>query len=260
MAPIILVVWLVAHDVVPLGRLTVAAWGAPSGGYVRGPVPEGRVVGSSAAVGQVPTFRLLDEPVYFDVRQSRPFRRATVQMSLDPGSADIIELGVTTQVNSNQVTLQPVYHRALEELGKNPEWQIVRSGAIALFQRGKEYASVEQFFAALPDPQRVATYRVSLDLPFTPNVLPASGPSDETDFILTGYQLLNANTLWLNVTATFALTTDQMIADELRFVVSVNPGERFPAPWAPRLGSGVISLEGSPINFSVLRGWAQRWF
>lgn len=260
LAPVVLVGWLVAHDMVLSGRFTIPVWGDGSSGYVRGPVPENRVSGPSREAGRANIFQMLDEPVYFDVQQSRPFRKATVQVSLDPGSADVIELGITTRTNPEMITLQPAYHRALEELAKNPEWQIVRSGGISLYQRGKTFSSVEQFLALPPESQRVAAYRASLDLPFTPTVLPPGGPKDGTDFILTGYQLLNAATLWLDVTASFALTADQMTADQLRFLVSVNPGQPFPAPWAPRLGSGVINFEGPPINFAVLRGWALRWF
>lgn len=260
LAPATLVIWLVVQDMVPLGRLTIPVGGVGSGGMIRGPVPASRVAGPTFEAGQGNVFRMLNEPIYFDVWQTRPFRTVTVRLSLDPGSADVIEFGVTTRVHPEQITLQPVYHRALEALAQDPGWRVERSGGVTLYQRGDAYASMEQFLAAPPDPQRVAAYRAALDVPFTPAELPSSGPREGTDFVLTGYQPLNTSSRWLDASATFALTAEQMAAEDLRIVVSVNPGQRFPAPWPPQLGSGAIMLEGQPINFSVLRGWAARWF
>ncbi|MDD5110904.1 MAG: hypothetical protein PHI63_06890 [Patescibacteria group bacterium] len=255
--PLLLMGWILIRDVVPGGQLAVTCWGTPRCLALRGPVPESRVVLSRSTGSGQTVVQLIGEPVYFDVYQSRPFRTAEVRLTLHPGDAQVIEMGVAAETGGTP-TLQPLYHRALEQIAENPEWSLIADGAVMLWQRGSTtYPTVSAFMQQPPDPYRVAAYRTTVTLPFAPQPLLPGGPGPAVDYILTGYRV-TGSTGWRDLTVTFTLTPEQSAASTLRFVLSI-PERPLPAI-APQLSAFTVRLQGELLNVRVLRGWMSRWF
>lgn len=243
-------------DFVPSGHVRVSAWPVSSR-LVRGPVPEQRVLPLAASSGAVSGFRLRGEPVYIDVHQSRPFRTLAVNIELDPGSARVVEFGLSPGGPGAAVALQAGYHRALELL-RSGGWTENRSAGLTLLQRQPAYLSVEDFLRQPPAASRIAVYRMPFAPAFAAATLPPDGPTAETDFILTGYQPSGKSGGWRTVETTFTLTPALQAADTLRLVVSVP--ER-PLPEAPVAVRGLtLTLSGERISRRVLSGWFSRWF
>lgn len=253
LAPLLLVAWLVWRDWAPAGHLRISTGTKIFSTLVRGPVPEARVRGPFD--GSV--YQVVGQPVYFDVRQSRPFRTATIALQLDPGSADVIELGVASNQQLDNLTLQPLFHRALEWLARDPEWNVLSFNGVTLYQRGRMFSSVSEFFARPPEPQRVMVYRASADLPIAAAPLPPTGPTPEIDYIITGDQPKNPSAMRSPVQAAFLLTAAQAAASELRLVISMPEGS---AAIAPRIGALSVQLNGDLLSMPVLRGWISQWF
>lgn len=256
LAPIAVLVALAILDLVPSGHVRVSAWPVSSR-LVRGPVPEQRVAPVSVMSGAVSGFRLLGEPVYIDVHQSRPFRTLTVNIELDPGSAQVVEFGLSPGGQPGSIILQAGYHRALELL-RSSGWTENRSAGLTLLQRQPRYSSVEDFLRQPPAASRIAVYRVPFALAFAAPALPPDGPTAVTDFILTGYQPSGKFGGWRTVATTFTLTPAHQAANTLRLVVSVPERPLPDQPVAVRRLS--LTLSGERISRRVLSGWFSRWF
>ncbi|MDO8559532.1 MAG: hypothetical protein Q7S23_00645 [bacterium] len=254
--PLTLFAWLAWVDLVPSGQLLAEAWPI-RGPYLRGPVPESRIeplLPSDFALG----YRVLAEPVYIDLQQPRPFRTLSIQLELDPGGAQVIDLGLIPDGRADHMTLQPAYHRVLEHLAQEGKWTQLQGGGLVLLQRTSVYLNLDDFLRQPPAEEKIAVYRVPFDLPFTAAALPPSGVASSTDFILTGYQPTGVPDGWRKIVRSFLLTTEQQSASSLRVVVSV------PERPLPRGGASFrmfrATLSGDRVTWPVLRGWAARWF
>ena len=257
MVPVALLAYAAWRDVVPFGVLAASGWPIRSP-YLRGPVPENRVV---AAPGTPPSgapgFRLAAEPIYVEIQQPRPFRTLDVALQLDPGSAPVVELGLAPKEHGDLARLQPAYHRALETLAASG-WAARRSDGLTLLERQPVYGSVDEFLRHPPSASRLAVYRIPFPLALTASALPPDGPARGVDFILTGYQLTGAVEGWRAVRTDFTLTPLEQAAASLRLVLSVP--ER-PLPSRPvGLAELTVRLTGEPLSRRVISGWLARWF
>jgi len=252
--PLLLAGWLVVYDLIPSGRFSVDGITPP---YLRGPVPEARVLALPVGNARARSYQMVGEPVYVDIRQSRPFTSLTVQFEFNPGSVRMVELGLQDAAGSS-LTLSPLYHRALEDLSRQQDWTIRQGGGVTLFQRGATYGSVEAFLRQPPAAERVAVYRVPFALSVQPGALPADGPSRATDFIVTGYQPLSPAGVWRTGRVTFPLTAQQAYSRQLRLVFSV-PERPLPSVM-PQFRLTTVALAGDRLNGRVLRGWLSQWF
>lgn len=247
--------WLVVSDLVPSGTVAVTAW-PTSSPYVSDPVPPARVAAVTGGDGTV-GYQILAEPVYIDLQQPRPFQTVAVELQLEPGTSELVELGLAVNGQDAGATLVPAFHRSLERLSFDPAWQVRRERELTLLQRKPEYPDLGAFFRTPPEAAEVATYRVPFTLAFPAQPLPVTGPATETDFILTGYQPGAGWEGWRTVRAEFTLSPEQAAARELRLVISVP--ER-PLPSAPvRFARLNIVLSGEAINRRVISGWISRW-
>ncbi|TSC77180.1 MAG: hypothetical protein G01um101431_363 [Parcubacteria group bacterium Gr01-1014_31] len=256
LAPLALLFWLAWVDLVPSAQLRAEGWPI-SGPYLRGPVPESRVE-PLAPADIARGYRMLAEPVYVDLQQPRPFRTLSVQLELDPGNLQVVELGLIPDGRADHLTLQPAYHRVLEELSQPGRWTQLRGGGLVLLQREPDYENLDDFLRQPPEAERIAAYRVPFELPFTVDPLPPSGAASGTDFILTGYRPIGAPDGWRKIDQLFLLTTEQQSAASLRIVISA-PERPLPSPSAS-FRTLRTSLLGDRVTWPVLRGWAGRWF
>ncbi|TSC56253.1 MAG: hypothetical protein G01um101418_148 [Parcubacteria group bacterium Gr01-1014_18] len=126
-------------------------------------LPEGRVQIQENRV------RILQEPVYVDVRMREKFKNASVDMAFSPeNTPNIIKLG--PQIGPDfQYDLKPVYSRTLEETLVNPEWgNIQEDGEILFFRKKSDNANINitDFKKNLPDQNKLAVFNIKLENPF----------------------------------------------------------------------------------------------
>jgi hypothetical protein len=107
-------------------------------------------------------YRLLDEPIYFDVKPPSDFETVTVLASYLNHEQSVVEIGALANRLDDQYDTRPIENRLIDSL----TWKRSTSGRLTLLQRKEIYDSVDDFLANPPDPARVAMYRTTLDWPY----------------------------------------------------------------------------------------------
>ncbi|MDD5748645.1 MAG: hypothetical protein PHP64_06335 [Actinomycetota bacterium] len=130
--------------------------------------------GKDGAIVEVPELEMGNPEVSFSVKVPyEDFKRATVEIKYSKVPDELI-FGVGTGETARNV---PIHNNALNNLG----WFTMSTGGITLFQREKEYGSIDEFLRALPEiskensstgeESRVASYYFEPTQPLPPDVV-----------------------------------------------------------------------------------------
>ncbi|MFH2063379.1 MAG: hypothetical protein ABIJ46_04500 [bacterium] len=149
-----------AAVVTPDGYLTVTTDLKSPSAFVSEPKPSNRLDLESG-----PPFRLLDDPLYLDLRPPSEFRTVTVRVEYLNRGQSSVEIGALANRLDGQFELRPVESRLVEALN----WSRLSSGRLVLLQRNRRYSTLDEFLSSPPPPERVATCRVGLDWPYRPD-------------------------------------------------------------------------------------------
>ncbi len=110
--------------------------------------------------------KIVGEPVYFSLRTPRNFNTAELVLYYRNISTEfpIIEAGILTDNVNWRYNLKPVENKVLDHLSSN--WPEIRQNNKVLWQREKNYNSLSEFLAYLPDINKIALYNYSLKTDF----------------------------------------------------------------------------------------------
>ncbi|MFH1047657.1 MAG: hypothetical protein V1738_05110 [Patescibacteria group bacterium] len=141
----------------PDGYLTVSTNISEPSPFVSEPKPSERLV-----IEQGAPYRLVGEPIYFDLEPPSEFESVTVVARYLNRGQSVVELGALANRLDGQFNLQPAENRLIDSLS----WQRTTSGRLTLLQRQPTYKSVDDFLANPPEPSQVAVYRSTLNWPY----------------------------------------------------------------------------------------------
>ena len=182
----IFVIWLIVMAVVPGGQITYIYDFKNRSRFISGLTPKERV-GAATAAGQ----KITGDPVYFTLYTPRPFRQATVTVTYRNDSRlPLLQGGVLLDQQLWRYDLQPLNNEVINDLAAAPEWGLLTDGATMLLQKNERYASVADFLARPPAPQRVAVYNYRLINNFRlPDYRPAAAQTIVNEQLRGAYQL-----------------------------------------------------------------------
>jgi hypothetical protein len=113
--------------------------------------------------------KILHDPVYFDLKLPRKFENLEVEVIYQNFTQSILELGLSAGEELPSFLLKPIEHKILEKLFLSPSWSVIESGEFVLFQKGAEFASIDEFKQSQVSLGEVATYRVDAPFEFQPS-------------------------------------------------------------------------------------------
>ncbi len=177
--PLALAGFLVWKDIDPDGSFEIRHQLADRSPYIDRFLPDERVEVSEDGVVTV-----AEEPIYIALHLPRTnYETVEVTLEFQPGDQPVIELGAIKDIFSQTVDLKPIYHAFLESL----DWNRMEDDGVTLYQKTKQFTSVEDFLNNLPDRSRIASYRYDLETPFRlPNYTPLNSERN-FDVSLRGY-------------------------------------------------------------------------
>jgi len=115
--------------------------------------------------------KIIGEPAYFNLRTPRTFDSAKVTLryksnrgptasdAVGPRDLSIIELGLLADKQKNYI-LKPIENKILDEL----TWDKTESDGVSLFQKNKQFESIDEFLNNLPPKNEIAVYKYDLPL------------------------------------------------------------------------------------------------
>ena len=108
-----------------------------------------------------------DEPVYFDIRLSRPFQRVEIGLEYKNFNQPIFELGAMTDKDRWQFDLKPVENKVINFLLQDKfHWNYTEEDGIFFFQKNKKYKTLQDFLSHPPIVDSIATYNYTYDKAF----------------------------------------------------------------------------------------------
>ena len=180
--------------------------------------PSGRV--SEPRHDEQGWYRLVfDEPLYLDVRTPRAFNKATIALTYENANQDVIELGGMVNDGAGTFILKPFEHATLEKLS----WDESREGTTVLFQREKQYESLEDFFADLPPPEDVLVYRYDLGAGYDKLTPDFDIEQSDKKFLIAEYPLASVRNNLKTRTVVFDTRVLEYGFHKYRFIISA-PG------------------------------------
>ena len=223
----IFVGWLIWQVVIPSGRVTYVNDFSHYSDFIVGFSPKERL--AAAEKGQQ---KLLGDPVYFNLRTTRPFSHAKLTLTYRSQGAPIIEAGLLLDKSTWRYALKPVANQIIDKLYHDKAWGVLEDDGVILLQRQEKYSSIKNFLASPPDPKTVAVYNYQLPDNFKPaDNKPARYKKVDSDFILddqikyiiAGYSLPDQAGDWQTTVVDFDLAGADRRNDSYEIILSM-PG------------------------------------
>lgn len=201
--------------------------------------------------------RVSGEPIYFYLRTPRPFRTATVTLTLR-NPAPLVELGICRDKTAWNFERQPIYVEGLEKLASHPE--TFQENGLLLWQREKKYNSVQQFLESLPSAEKITTYNYQLPTQVRlSDYQPAKQARTITTGLRGGYVALTysgGEPLEMNITVHRELKNKDNVGTSLRWTVYNEQGEGIISQELPSLADSTpttISLKTPAVRAGLYR-------
>ncbi len=145
--------WLFVQNLVPSGVLVLHWQPGEANAFVGPLVPESRLAPLAIAHDGTPYQTMEAEPVNFNMRVPVSFDAAKVSVTM-AGDPAIVELGGLASRTTWTYDLRPGLNSVIDDLG----WPAVYGKGLALYQREKEYSTVDEFLLK-PGLAKTAVYR-----------------------------------------------------------------------------------------------------
>ncbi|MCX6740929.1 MAG: hypothetical protein NTY61_00825 [Candidatus Parcubacteria bacterium] len=132
------------------------------------------------------------EPVYFDINIPRSFDHVRLQIYYQNASQPLLQIGLAKvgQLSDNwSFQLQPLENQAFDKLN----WFKIVEGGVTLWQKNKQFDTIEQFVNNVPGSQRVATFYYNLTSEAVKNPKKViqwnyNTPMQYVDYLISTYQ------------------------------------------------------------------------
>jgi len=147
---IALVGWFLWLAIAPSGKISYRSDLVTSSYFIGKLAPTERVKAANQIIG---------EPVYFSLYTPRSFQKARLTINFKT-TAPLIEVGVRRDKTVWSYDMKPAYSALLESL-QSDENTIIQEDAL-LWQKNKNYKSIEDFLKQPPAFNKVASYRYAL--------------------------------------------------------------------------------------------------
>lgn len=185
-----------------------------------------------------------DEAVYFNVKKPGDFQTIEVSITYQNPAASIFDIGLRVNNNGNYTKL-PLEAKLIENL----TWDKIQNGDVTLFQKKKEFNSVDDFIASFPKEKKVIAHNFDLKKHVSENnlikenitPLRTNADLDGIDYLITEYTNPTESNGWKKSSATFNFKNAYIDEDEMiRFMLT--------APGLKENG-GVIKIKQIDIIF-----------
>jgi hypothetical protein len=162
--PIFGLFYLIYLDFVPSGRLEFVYDFSKDSPVITNLFPANRLSEVNKITSQKSYWQSIkEEPVYFEVRLPQKFDRATIEVIYQNQNQPLIQLGLRTQgVEEWNYKFKPLDNKLLDNLN----WPIIEDQRGSLWQRTKNFLTLDQFFDQLDRLERVGAYYYGLDRKF----------------------------------------------------------------------------------------------
>ncbi len=115
---------------------------------------------------------ITEEPVYFKTRLPQTFNKAEVEITYQNSDLPLIQIGLNNQgENEWNYEFKPLENQLLDNL----DWFKIESNDRALYQRNKQFLSIDQFLEEKDTLTNFAAYNYEIDRKFIiPNYVPSN--------------------------------------------------------------------------------------
>jgi len=115
---------------------------------------------------------IISEPVYFDLKLPRPFKKAKVEITYQNDNLPFFQIGAQASPYEWEYQLKPLENQYLDRI----DWPKIQENGVTLFQREKKFDTIDDFLKNLPDYNKIVVYNYKLDRDFRiPNYKPGGG-------------------------------------------------------------------------------------
>jgi hypothetical protein len=172
---------LTGRLVAPDGLLTTSTDLVRPATFVSAPKPSERLAEPVVDGGETLS-PLIGDPLYVDLTPPAPFDAVTMRLRFKNAGQPMVEIGALGSALDEQYDVRSAQSLLLDAL----PWGRVSSGRLSLYQRSRQYASVDDFLRHPPDRSKVAVYRTTAAIPYRlPGYAPL-GAAREIDVSLRG--------------------------------------------------------------------------
>lgn len=106
------------------------------------------------------------DPVYFDVEFPRHFSDAHVTLKYKNPYESLLELGISRGELDEGFLLKPIENKLLDKLLAEGDWHVIQDKGRILFQKNKQYNTIDSFLQKLPGESKIATYNFHLPITY----------------------------------------------------------------------------------------------
>ncbi|MFH1509280.1 MAG: hypothetical protein ABIE68_03895 [bacterium] len=173
-SPLILFGYLLDKRFVPSGKISFVYDFKNDSGFISKLYPDDRI----AEIENTDDFysqALKKDLAYFDTFIFRPFNEIKMTVDFKPGQQNVVELGPDISDNKWTYDFQPLTNQILNNL----TWEQVAENGTILWQKEKNYDSLEQLFGNLPGENKNVAY-YNYDDFISDRRLADYSPTDET--------------------------------------------------------------------------------
>lgn len=110
--------------------------------------------------------KLLVDPVYFDVKLPRSFKKALVEITYKNLHEPLLELGLSSG-ESPYFYLQPIENKLIDYIIERKNWFKVEENGVILLQKDPTFSSIKEFKNNIPKDKKVGVYNYDLPITYT---------------------------------------------------------------------------------------------
>lgn len=142
----------------PLGKINLSYNFSDKPTFISALEPAGRVWGREVNLKTNETYqRINGDPVYFTALAPRSFDKAKVTLEYLNPEQSIVELGVEKNAENN-FEIKPLENKFIND----SDWAYLNEDNNILLQKEKQFDSVGDFLAGIPQDKKIATYHYDL--------------------------------------------------------------------------------------------------
>jgi len=154
--PIIGFIYLVYLDFVPSGHLEFIYDFSKDSPAITNLFPANRMTAVNRLAGSSSYWQAIQEdPVYFEVRLPQKFSSATVEVTYQNKNQPLLQLGLRAQGEGDwSYQFKPLENQLLDGL----DWSFINNNNVSLWQRQKQFLTIEQFLDQADRLENVGAY------------------------------------------------------------------------------------------------------
>jgi hypothetical protein len=199
---ILIILWLCSNNLVGSGvwkaekdfcrEMTQSVITSPTTDFISDLYPADRVMAPTIDDQSRCEQSFFAEPVYFDINIPRSFSHVRLEIYYQNANQPLLQIGLAKvgQLSDDWTfQLQPLENQYFDKLN----WSKIVKGDIALWQKNKQFNTIEQFVNNIPANQRVATFYYDLTAEAIKNPKKVitwnyNTPMQYVDYVISTYQ------------------------------------------------------------------------